>query len=225
MRAATRGGLVTLCLGLASGCSSGSGVASDWDVGKGGALPAGTAGAISNESNGPTGTAGTGEEPIKPDTGMGGSTGSGSPSTDVGPCGDTFIDYDCDALLEECPEGTHRDYDPAYPCAICVDDADPPLTCDAARTRYQEMLDHVIRNSCADFCESDTDCFVMELSNACARGCTYALFGGIDEEIDIIAEQFAAESCEPACGDAPVPECDPPEGDSVACVRNLCVFQ
>ena len=150
---------------------------------------------------------------------------SASRPAGIGPCGDTFVDYECDVILDPCPKGMHRDFDPADPCGICVDDPKSPLLCEAARKRYLQMLDHVISASCADFCETDDDCFVIEIDNACASGCSYALFGGIDEEILIIAEQFSAESCEPVCADTAAPSCAATGATTAACVDNRCVLQ
>ncbi len=202
-----------------------------------GGLPAGTAGSLPVDSTSRAGASSAGGARNKPNASSGGSAwasydsveeylaDSASRPAGIGPCGDTFVDYECDAILEGCPEGMHRDHDPADPCGICVDDAESPLTCEAVRTRYLQLLDHIIRSSCADFCESDADCFVYEVSNDCGTGCRYALFGGIDEEIEIVAEQFSAESCAPACVDVPIPACDPPAATTVACVQNRCVFQ
>jgi len=190
---------------------------------------------------------GTGEQAAgKPGSGGAPTSDSGSPSGDdehsdtarleyeaasasrppgIGPCGDTFVDYQCDAILDPCPEGMHRDFDPGDPCGVCVDDPEVPLTCAAARERYLALLDHVILSSCADFCETAADCYLLEISSQCMAGCSYALFGGIDEEIEEVAGQFSAESCAPVCGDATAPSCAAAGAMTPACIDNRCVLQ
>ena len=174
--------------------------------------------------------------PISTGTGgTAGSSGSWSPEEyaaasasrpeGIGPCGETWVDYECDAILRPCPAGMHRDFDPDDPCAICVPNADEPLSCELARRRYDALLAHVVPSSCADYCLDDADCFVFELSTSCLSRCILPLYGAIDEEIVEVAAQFAAESCDLVCGDDPPPTCPEPEGTEVECVQNRCVLR
>jgi hypothetical protein len=145
----------------------------------------------------------------------------------MGPCADGRIDFECDSILEPCPSGMHRDFDVSDPCAICVADSATPPSCDEARARYTALLEHVIPSSCSDYCETDSECFIHTLDNSCGSGCEYALYGGIDEEIIEVASQFAAETCTPACGRAPGPECETGSGGGMeaVCVSNRCTLR
>jgi hypothetical protein len=138
-------------------------------------------------------------------------------------CDETFIDYDCDNVLAPCPEGTHRDFDPMSPCAICADNQENPVPCEAARERYAAFLDHIIPSSCADFCETVADCYVFDISNACSRD-IIPLYGAIDEEIILVAEQFAHDNCAPVCGDVQA-RSEMVKQAQVACLNHQCVLQ
>ena len=135
-------------------------------------------------------------------------------------CGNGFIDYGCDNDLGPCPDGTHRDFDPDKACSVCAEDTETPMTCDEAQTRYAAFLEHVIPSSCADYCDDADDCFVSEISNACAVD-RVALYGGIDEEIIEIADQFARDNCAPECGAAPS-DSKLVRDAPVACVDHRC---
>ena len=114
-----------------------------------------------------------------------------------------WVDYDCDAYLPyDCRASgevlAYSDTDDS-PCAVCVPDDDRhPDTCQGWSQQYGDTLSNVAGGSCANWCESDDDCFGFELANRCG---TYvlALFGAIDEEIIGIAREFAADNCSREC--------------------------
>ncbi len=111
-------------------------------------------------------------------------------------CEGEFIDYDCDAIIPlQCGPGAHIDYDSDVVCPVCAQDgADDPTTCDGWQDRYGDFLHHLIRESCANWCETDSDCFAWEIDNACG---SYALSltGAIDEEPIYFAGEFAEHNC------------------------------
>jgi len=136
-------------------------------------------------------------------------------------CGSNFIDYDCDSSMDSCPSGEHRDYRGGG-CSVCVPDTSLDRSCEWGRSRYQAFLAEVTRASCADFCDDESDCYVSELTNACASSCNVALYGPIDEEIVWAADEFARESCTPFCAGSAAPACD--KRSALACVDHHCVM-
>ena len=110
-----------------------------------------------------------------------------------------WVDYGCDAELPlSCEDSGLRigfvDDDDS-PCPSCLPASeDDPTTCTGWRYRYSEFLAHNISQSCASWCEEDSQCVAWEIHNACGRN-AMALFGGIDEEPILFAEAFARENC------------------------------
>ena len=136
--------------------------------------------------------------------------------TDGVGCGEAFIDYNCEAVFDPCPEGTHRDYDPSSACPVCLENSTSSLSCDAARARYRAFFTHIVSSSCADFCETAADCRKVAFDNACARH-SAAIFGNIDEEVIEAAAQFARETCAPVC------LTDPPNDSTTQGVKKQCI--
>ncbi len=116
--------------------------------------------------------------------------------------GDAWFDHDCDLRLEEeifsCnPEdGKHISHVEHDPCPVCADDEPGRDTsdCSAWSAEYRAFMLHNVTQSCANWCESDDDCFAWELRNACGT-VLIPLFGGIDEEPILFAETFATHNC------------------------------
>lgn len=118
-------------------------------------------------------------------------------------CTDEFIDRNCDEFLPlQCEANEHADYDPSMICPVCAADSPAdPSACDGWRYRYGDFLRHLISESCANWCDTDTDCVAWEINNACG---SYALSlrALIDEEPIIFGEQFANDNCS-VCGAMP----------------------
>ena len=141
-------------------------------------------------------------------------------------CGDEFVDFDCDGQLGDigygCPPGQHLDLVDGDHCAGCVADTAQSETCTWGRSRYLGFLEELATASCADFCSTDEDCSVITVDNSCYVGCSYALFGGIDEEVLMAGNLFANESCS-TCTDLPPPCAS--AGSTPACVDHRCVLR
>ena len=137
-----------------------------------------------------------------------------------GACGSEWVQHECTtSQFDPCPAGTYRDFSPDSPCSICVSGEPEKLDCEAARVRYRAFVEHIIDQRCINFCQSDSDCSVLQISNRCASGCDVPLYGGIDEEFEPVAADFADAWCT-ACGNTE------PSWDfsthEVACIDNIC---
>ncbi|MBN1652681.1 MAG: hypothetical protein JXA30_02780 [Deltaproteobacteria bacterium] len=134
-------------------------------------------------------------------------------------CSEGFVDFDCDGEMVSCPEGRRISVSLDSACRVCVPAADIP--CDSARSEYYRVIGQLTRSSCADYCDSDSDCYSYQLKTACDQNCGISLFGGIDEEILWAVEQFHNDWCH-VCGDQPFEEISlAPSG---ACINNRCVL-
>ena len=111
-----------------------------------------------------------------------------------------WVDYECDARLGFLAGGCRPEfgsviaYTPDDPCPICVPDESSVQSCGAGATAYRAFMQHVVTQSCANFCEEDADCFAWEISNACDT-IVIPLFGAIDEEPILFAGIFASQHC------------------------------
>ena len=87
-------------------------------------------------------------------------------------------------------------------CPFCAAPPAGDLTraCPDARTIYHEFVWDLVSPSCANFCESDADCFAWEVKNACGD-IVVSLYGLEDEEPLAFMEEYAATHCG-ACGTA-----------------------
>ena len=118
-------------------------------------------------------------------------------------CDGPFIDHDCDAFIPlTCGPDEHIDYDDGVICPVCTaDSGQDPTSCAGWRQRHGEFLRHLVSESCANWCETDNDCFAWEINNACGTH-ALSLTGAIDEEPLYFAGAFAEESCG-ECGAVP----------------------
>jgi hypothetical protein len=86
------------------------------------------------------------------------------------------------------------------PCPVCCHhEPTDDTTCVGENVHYRAFLEDVVSNSCANYCDDDSECFAWEIQNSCG---TYALSlqGWIDEEPIMFAEEFAADHCA-VCGE------------------------
>jgi hypothetical protein len=129
-----------------------------------------------------------------------------SPSPSV--CTDEWTDFGCDGQFplfppeDNCAGELRIDYDTEVSCPVCLDPPPAEPTCDQVRRRYLEFLDHNLRETCTNWCESSADCVLWEVDQ-CGLKIDFALRGLVDEEPLAFAESFAIDNCHVCEGEPP----------------------
>jgi hypothetical protein len=127
---------------------------------------------------------------------------------------------------EECPEGTHLffglDSEPSS-CAVCAADTERNRTCEWAEKCFEAFIESAARDSGAQSCRDDADCFGWTVSAGCGPMLDIALYGGVDEEILLIAELYAQQSCS-LCPTSTGYSAGTSKG-TAHCVEGTCTFE
>ena len=131
-------------------------------------------------------------------------------------CTTGFIDFGCDGDGEGGASGSSVPLDCDVPNEVISFDADdgkhcpfcaPPgpddqeRDCSSVSEDYGDFLSDIVSASCANYCDTDAQCFAFEIVNACGDF-VISLYGLIDEEPIAFAEEYATTHCG-VCGATP----------------------
>lgn len=144
-------------------------------------------------------------------------------------CTETWVDYGCDSAFplypaeSNCAGALRIDYEDATSCPVCVDPPKSEPSCGEARRRYLQFLDHNLRETCTNWCESASDCVLWEV-DACGLKLDFALRGLVDEEPLAFAESFDIDNCH-VCDGEPSFDQSIEGALQVLCENHQCVIQ
>jgi hypothetical protein len=148
-------------------------------------------------------------------------------------CTDEWIDFGCDGafypapLEDACTDSLRMDFSEGSSCPVCVAPPETEPTCGEAQRHYLEFLDHNLRETCTNWCETDDDCAASEVE-ACGLTYAMALRALVDEEPLGFAVSFARDNCGACVDDGEDPAIASSakllEFTETACQQNQCVL-
>jgi hypothetical protein len=107
-------------------------------------------------------------------------------------------------------------------CCTCEPDTSGPV-CDAAlQQAYDDQKAAILKDLDDPACQSDDQCTVIPLINACRAQCAIAVFGEIAEAFTKRVDEWAADNCS-ACPMADI-ACDAVMA-SAHCFEEKCVLE